>query len=201
MGLVGGVEFFAADCIELVKLDMAISISFGVLSFMLRLVSFYRRVVRVQIVEVFNVMEEVVRDFRYEDIKDIGTFSWGLTAYSILIIFVSSCSHYYFVMEKTFLKKKVMGGAAKNRNAKKIKLQQVAQEAKTITSFFNKQTKPEPIDAQLIQQPAVVLQLDKLIEEQEYSVDYPDDHDRSVSLNIEQPVLFTNEDDTMDNMV
>ncbi|KAL4112765.1 hypothetical protein QTP88_016498 [Uroleucon formosanum] len=111
----------------------------------------------------------------------------GLTAYSILIIFVSSCSHYYFVMEKTFLKKKVMGGAAKNRNAKKIKLQQVAQEAKTITSFFNKQTKPEP--------------LDKLIEEQEYSVDYPDDHDRSVSLNIEQPVLFTNEDDTMDNMV
>ena len=43
MGLVGGVEFFAADCIELVKLDMATSISFGVLSFMLRLVSFVRR--------------------------------------------------------------------------------------------------------------------------------------------------------------
>jgi len=29
-------------------------------------------------------------------------------------------------MDKTFLKKKVMGGAAKNRRAKKIKLQQVA---------------------------------------------------------------------------
>ncbi|KAL4153473.1 hypothetical protein QTP88_001306 [Uroleucon formosanum] len=94
----------------------------------------------------------------------------------------------------------IMGGAAKNRRAKKIKLQQDAQESKTITAFFNKQTKPEPIDAQSIQQPAVVLQLDKLIEEQEYSVDYPDDHDRSVSLNIEQPDPFTNEDDTMDNM-
>ncbi|XP_060855168.1 zinc finger MYM-type protein 5-like [Metopolophium dirhodum] len=93
-----------------------------------------------------------------------------------------------------------MGGAAKNRRAKKIKLQQVAQESKIITAFFNKQTKPEPIDAQLIQQPAVVLQLEKLIEEQEYSVDYPDDHDRSVSLNIEQPVPFTNEDDTNDTM-
>jgi len=43
MGLVGGVEFFAADCIELVKLEMAISISFGVFSFMFRLVSFVSR--------------------------------------------------------------------------------------------------------------------------------------------------------------
>jgi len=51
-------------------------------------------------------------------------------------------------MEKTFLKKKVMGGAAKNRRAKKIKLQQVAQETKTITAFFNKQTKPEPVSKQ-----------------------------------------------------
>lgn len=33
--------------------------------------------VRVQKVEIFNVMEEVVRDFRYEDIKDVGAFSWG----------------------------------------------------------------------------------------------------------------------------
>lgn len=33
--------------------------------------------VRVQRVEVFNVMEEVVRDFRYEHIKDVGTFSRG----------------------------------------------------------------------------------------------------------------------------
>lgn len=30
---------------------------------------------------------------------------------------------------------------------------------------------------------------------------FQDDHDRSVSLNIEQPDPFTNEDDTMDNMV
>lgn len=33
--------------------------------------------VRVQGVEVFNVMKEVVRGFRYEDIKDVWTFSWG----------------------------------------------------------------------------------------------------------------------------
>jgi len=43
MGLVGGVEFFAADCIELVKLDMAISISLWIFSFMFRLVSFVNR--------------------------------------------------------------------------------------------------------------------------------------------------------------
>lgn len=30
---------------------------------------------------------------------------------------------------------------------------------------------------------------------------FQDDHDKSVSLNIEQPDLFANEDDTMDNMV
>jgi hypothetical protein len=44
MGLMCGVEFIAVDIIELVKLDMAISISLGVFSFMFKLVSFVSRV-------------------------------------------------------------------------------------------------------------------------------------------------------------
>lgn len=40
------------------------------------------------------------------------------------------------------------GSAAKNRRTKKIKLQLVTQELKTISELFNKQTKPEPVSKQ-----------------------------------------------------
>jgi hypothetical protein len=48
-------------------------------------------------------------------------------------------------MDKTFLKKKKWVVRPKTIVQKKIKLQQVAQELKTITEMFNKQTKPEPV--------------------------------------------------------
>jgi hypothetical protein len=42
-----------------------------------------------------------------------------------------------------------MGGAAKNRRTKKIKLLQNAQRSKTIYDTFNKQTKLETVSKQL----------------------------------------------------
>lgn len=44
-------------------------------------------------------------------------------------------------MDKMFLNIKEIIGAVTNRRAKKIKLLQIAQELKTISDTFNKQTK------------------------------------------------------------
>ena len=51
-------------------------------------------------------------------------------------------------MDKTFLRKKEMGGVAKNSCAKNIKLQHVAQESKIIFEMFNIQTKLESVSKQ-----------------------------------------------------